>query len=43
MDEAKAALAEGRRLNPALTVKWMKDAEPCGWVRSLHKAGLPEE
>ena len=24
MDEAKAALAEARRLNPAITVKWMK-------------------
>jgi hypothetical protein len=25
MDEAKAALAEARRLNPAITVKWMKE------------------
>ena len=25
MDEAKAALAEARRLNPAITIKWMKE------------------
>jgi TolB-like protein len=27
-DEAKAALAEARRLNPAITVKWMKEHTP---------------
>ena len=28
MDEAKAALAEARRLNPAITVKWLKEHTP---------------
>ena len=28
MDEAKATLAEARRLNPAITVKWMKEHTP---------------
>jgi hypothetical protein len=28
MDEAKIALAEARRLNPAITVKWMKEHTP---------------
>ena len=28
MDEAKTALAEARRLNPAITVKWMKEHAP---------------
>jgi hypothetical protein len=28
MDEAKTALAEARRLNPAITVKWMKEHTP---------------
>ena len=28
MDEAKAALAEARRLNPAITIKWMKEHTP---------------
>ena len=27
-DEAKATLAEARRLNPAITVKWMKEHTP---------------
>jgi class 3 adenylate cyclase len=25
MDEAKAELAEARRLNPAITIKWVKE------------------
>ena len=28
MDEAKVELAEARRLNPAITVKWMKEHGP---------------
>jgi adenylate cyclase len=46
MDEAKAALAEARRLNPKLTVKWMiehfGDFIPAV-SDGLRKAGLPEE
>ena len=44
MDEAKTALAEARRLNPKLTVKWLQSI---GWniltLEGLRKAGLPEE
>ncbi len=45
MDEAKAALAEARRLNPAITVKWMKEhtANLPAVFDGLRKAGLPEE
>jgi hypothetical protein len=45
MDEAKVALAEARRLNPAITVKWMKEHTPNLPVvlDGLRKAGLPEE
>ena len=45
MDEAKAALAEARRLNPAITVKWMKEHTPNlpPVFDGLRKAGLPEE
>ena len=44
MDEAEAALTEARRLNPAITVKWMKDHTPNlpAVFDGLHKAGLPE-
>ncbi len=28
MDEAKAELAEARRLNPAITIKWVKEHSP---------------
>jgi tetratricopeptide (TPR) repeat protein len=44
-DEAKAALAEARRLNPAITVKWMKEHTPNlpAVFEGLRKAGLPEE
>ena len=43
MDEAKAALAEARRLNPAITVKWMKEHTPNlpAVFDGLRKAGLP--
>ena len=45
MDEAKAELAEARRLNPAITVKWMKEHTPNlpAVFDGLRKAGLPEE
>jgi tetratricopeptide (TPR) repeat protein len=45
MDEAKAELAEARRLNPAITVKWMKEHSPNlpAVFDGLRKAGLPEE
>ena len=45
MNEAKAALAEARRLNPAITIKWMKEHAPNIPVvfDGLRKAGLPEE
>jgi adenylate cyclase len=45
MDEAKAALAEARRLNPAITVKWMKEHTPNlpAVFDGLKKAGLAEE
>jgi TolB-like protein/Flp pilus assembly protein TadD len=45
MDEAKAALAEARRLNPNLTVKWMTEhlSNLPAVFDGLRKAGLPEE
>jgi hypothetical protein len=45
MDEAKAALAEARHLNPAITVKWMKEhtLNLPAVFEGVHKAGLPEE
>ena len=45
MDEAKGALAEARRLNPAITVKWMIEHTPNlpAVFDGLRKAGLPEE
>jgi tetratricopeptide (TPR) repeat protein len=45
MDEAKVALAEARRLNPAITVKWMKEHTPNlpAVFDGLRKAGLPEK
>ena len=44
MDEAKSALAEARRLNPNLTVKWLTDHAPNipPLFEGLRKAGLPE-
>jgi adenylate cyclase len=45
MDEAKSALAEARRLNPSLTVKWFREHAEDLPARNegLRKAGLPEE
>jgi len=45
MDEAKSALAEARRLNLNLTVKWLTDHAPNipPLFEGLRKAGLPEE
>ena len=45
MDEAKSPLAEARRLNPNLTVKWfIAHAPNVPWtVEGLRKAGLPEQ
>ena len=43
--EAKLALAEARRLNPQLTIKWLltETATPSIVIDGLRKAGLPEE
>jgi adenylate cyclase len=45
IDEAKAALAEARRLNPAITIKWLKEHTPNlpASFDGLRKAGLPEQ
>jgi tetratricopeptide (TPR) repeat protein len=45
MDEAKAALAEARRLNPAITAKWMEEHTQNlpAVLDGLRKAGLQEE
>jgi hypothetical protein len=45
MDEAKAALAEARRLAPQLTIKWLIALYPMtpAVLDGLRKAGLPEE
>ena len=45
MDEAKSALAEARRLNPSLTIKWFREHAEDLPARNegLRKAGLPEE
>jgi len=45
MDEAKSALAEARRLNPNLTIKWLTPRTPniSALFEGLRKAGLPEE
>ena len=45
MDQAKAALAEARRLNPKLSVKWLTERKPIlqPAFDALRKAGLPEE
>ena len=45
MEEAKAELAEARRLNPAITLKWMKERSPNlpAVFEGLRKAGLAEE
>ncbi len=43
--EAKSALAEGRRLNPKLTIKWLTDHAPNipPLFEGLRKAGLAEQ
>jgi peptidoglycan/xylan/chitin deacetylase (PgdA/CDA1 family) len=45
LDDAKAALAEARRLNPKLTVTLMHERHPdFAWMsEGLRKAGLAEE
>jgi tetratricopeptide (TPR) repeat protein len=45
IDEAKTALAEARRLNPKLTVKWLTEHIPNlpAVFDGVRKAGLPEE
>jgi hypothetical protein len=44
MDEAEAALAEARRLNPKLTVNWyVARGVNTALIDALRKAGLPEE
>ena len=43
--EAKLALAEARRLNPQLTIKWLMSETPTPSIviDGLLKAGLPQE
>jgi hypothetical protein len=43
--QAKTALAEARRLNPKLTVKWMMEHTPNlpAVLDGVRKAGLSEE
>ena len=43
MDEARAALAEARRLNPKLSIKWLTERKPVlqPAFDGLRKAGLP--
>ena len=45
IEQAKAPLAEARRLNPKLSVKWLLGTEPFlqPAFDALRKAGLPEE
>ena len=45
MDEAKDALAEARRINPKLTIKWWFEHSSGvpAMLNGLRKAGLPEE
>jgi adenylate cyclase len=45
IDQAKAPLAEARRLNPKFSVKWLVGTEPFMQPAfdALRKAGLPEE
>jgi adenylate cyclase len=45
LDEAKTELAEARHLNPAITIKWMKEHTPNlpAVFDGLRKAGLAEE
>ena len=45
MEEAASALAEARRLNPQLTLKWLQthSSSTPPLLEGLRKAGLPEE
>jgi hypothetical protein len=44
MEEAASALAEARRLNPELTLKWQQTRNSMPpLLEGLRKAGLPEE
>lgn len=45
IDKAKPPLAEARRLNPALSIKWINERKPILQVaiNGLRSAGLPEE
>ena len=46
MDEAKSALAEARRLEPNLTIKWLHASAAPNLpplYDGLREAGLPEE
>jgi tetratricopeptide (TPR) repeat protein len=45
MEQATSALAEARRLNPQLTLKWQqtRSVNISPLVEGLRKAGLPEE
>ena len=45
IEEAKTALAEARRLNPKLSIRWLVERKPVlqPAFESLRKAGLPEE
>jgi adenylate cyclase len=48
IEDAKAPLAEARRLNPKLSVKWMTGTKlfpnyTQAWYDALRKAGIPEE
>jgi hypothetical protein len=45
MDDAKAAIAEARRLNPNLSIKWLMHHKPVLQFAfdELREAGLPEE
>ena len=45
MEEARAALAEARRINPKLSIKWLTERKPVlqPAFDALRKAGLPEE
>jgi hypothetical protein len=45
MDQAKSALAEARRINPKLSVKWLIERKPVQQPAfdGLRNAALPEE
>ena len=45
IEEAKAPLAEARRLYPKLSAKWIREQRPTqqSAIDGLRKAGLPEE